>query len=62
MSIILKMTFEKNRQSIDTNSHQDHTEDVEKDPIRIRTSGYNREYGATVSTKKCPKKKKDAVI
>ena len=29
-----------------------------KRPIRIRTSRYNREYGATVPTKKCPKKKR----
>lgn len=30
MSNNFKDDFEKNRQSIDTNSHQDHTEDVEK--------------------------------
>ena len=31
---------------------------MSKRPIRIRTSRYNREYGATVPTKKCPKKKR----
>ena len=29
-----------------------------KRPIRIRTSRYNREYGATVPTKKCPRRKR----
>ncbi|MDA3757469.1 peptidoglycan-binding protein LysM, partial [Staphylococcus aureus] len=35
MSNNFKDDFEKNRQSIDTNSHQDHTEDVEKDQSEL---------------------------
>ncbi len=35
MSNNFKDDFEKNRQSIDTNSHQDHTEDVEKDQLEL---------------------------
>ncbi len=51
MSNNFKDDFEKNRQSIDTNSHQDHTEDVEKDQselehqdtIRIRSNSFRQE-------------------
>ena len=35
MSNNFKDDFEKNRQSIDTNSHQDQTEDVEKDQSEL---------------------------
>lgn len=35
MSNNFKDDFEKNRQSIDTNSHQDHTEEVEKDQSEL---------------------------
>ncbi|SHD48836.1 elastin-binding protein EbpS [Staphylococcus argenteus] len=35
MSNNFKDDFEKNRQSIDTNSHQDHIEDVEKDQAEV---------------------------
>lgn len=33
-------------------------EDVEKDQLELEYQDTNREYGATVPTKKCPKKKK----
>ncbi len=61
MSNNFKDDFEKNRQSIDTNSHQDHTEDVEKDQSEL-------EHQDTIENteqqfpQEMPKEEKDAVI
>ncbi len=58
MSNNFKDDFEKNRQSIDTNSHQDHTEDVEKDQSELEHQDTIENTEQQFSAKKCPKKKK----
>lgn len=58
MSNNFKDDFEKNRQSIDTNSHQDHTEDVEKDQSELEHQDTIENTEQQFPPRNDPKKKK----